>query len=296
MNYAFNTWAYSSFPAWLPAYPLDEAIRRLARIGYDGVEIGCAAPHAWPAYLSAERRRELRRLLASSGLQAVSLLATPGGGPGFNPASPCAEERNATVRYYQEVTDLAFDLGARKVIYIAGWQIFGTTRQESWSRSRDCLDRIAAYAGQKDITIVVEPTAAATNLIESADDAIELMRSVEHSNVKLMFDTLHALYRDELPADYARAMGGDLVHVHVSDKNRVLPGEGQVDWVGLMQVLRECCFDGFITMEVGLDSRSADPDRIARTALAYLKDVETKLDGKVNVTAGLSEEKRALSR
>ncbi len=143
---------------------------------------------------------------------------------------------------------------------------------------------------------MAEPTAAATNLIESADDAIELMRSVEHSNVKLMFDTLHALYRDELPADYARAMGGDLVHVHVSDKNRVLPGEGQVDWVGLMQVLRECCFDGFITMEVGLDSRSADPDRIARTALAYLKDVETKLDGKVNVTAGLSEEKRALSR
>ena len=223
-------------------------------------------------------------------------LATPGGGPGFNPASPCAEERDATVKYYQEVTDLASELGARKVIYIAGWQIFGTTRQEAWSRSRECLDRIAAYAGQKDITIVVEPTAAATNLIESADDAIELMRSVEHSNVKLMFDTLHALYRDELAADYARAMGGDLVHVHVSDKNRVLPGEGQVDWVGLMQVLRECCFDGFITMEVGLDSRSADPDRIARTALAYLKDVETKLDGKVNVTAGLSEEKRVLSR
>jgi len=25
MKYAFNTWAYSSFPAWLPCYPLDEA-------------------------------------------------------------------------------------------------------------------------------------------------------------------------------------------------------------------------------------------------------------------------------
>jgi fructoselysine 3-epimerase len=105
-----------------------------------------------------------------------------------------------------------------------------------------------------------------------------------------MFDTLHALYRDEIPADYARAMGGDLVHIHVSDKNRVLPGEGNVDWVGLMQVLRECGFAGFITMEVGLDSRSADPDRIARTALAYLKDVETKLDEKANVTAGPSED------
>ena len=80
MKYAFNTWAYSSFPAWLPSYPLDEAIRRIVAIGYDGVEIGCAAPHAWPGYLNKERRAELRNLLEACGLQAVSLLPTPGGG------------------------------------------------------------------------------------------------------------------------------------------------------------------------------------------------------------------------
>ena len=43
-KYAFNTWVYGSFPVWVPSYPLDEVIRRLARIGYDGIEIGCAAP------------------------------------------------------------------------------------------------------------------------------------------------------------------------------------------------------------------------------------------------------------
>ena len=118
MKYAFNTWAYSSFPAWLPCYPLDEAIRRIAAIGYDGVEIGCAAPHAWPAYLSKERRAELRNLLEASSLQAVSLLPTPGGGPGFNPASPLAEERAATVPYYNEVIDLASDLSAKNVLHI----------------------------------------------------------------------------------------------------------------------------------------------------------------------------------
>jgi fructoselysine 3-epimerase len=202
MKYAFNTWAYSSFPSWLPSYPLDEAIRRLAAIGYNGVEIGCAAPHAWPAYLNKERRAELRNLLETSGLQPVSLLATPGGGPGFNPASPLPEEREATVRYYNEVIDLAFDLGAEKVLYIAGWQIFGTSRQQAWDLSKDCLDRIASHADKKGITIVVEPTAAATNLIETADDAMELMRSVARDNVKVMFDTLHALYRNEIPADY----------------------------------------------------------------------------------------------
>lgn len=30
MKYSFNTWVYGSFPVWLPSYPLDEVIRRLA--------------------------------------------------------------------------------------------------------------------------------------------------------------------------------------------------------------------------------------------------------------------------
>ena len=278
MKYAFNTWAYSSFPAWLPCYPLDEAIRRIAAIGYDGVEIGCAAPHAWPAYLSKERRAELRNLLEVSGLQAVSLLPTPGGGPGFNPASPLPEEQEATVRYYNEVIDLASDLGAKKVLYIAGWQIFGTSRQQAWDRTKNCLDQIASHADKKGITIVAEPTAAATNLIETADDAMELMRSVARDNVKVMFDTFHALYRNEIPADYVRAMRDDLVHIHVSDSNRVIPGEGRVDWIGLMQALNECGYDGYLTMEIGLDSRTADPDQIARTALKFLKGIESQFN------------------
>jgi fructoselysine 3-epimerase len=278
MKYAFNTQAYNSFPAWLPSYPLDEAIRRIAAIGYHGVDIGCAAPHAWPAYLNKERRAELRTLLTSCGLQAVSLLPTPGGGPGFNPASPLAEEREATVRYYNEVIDLALDVGAEKVLYIAGWQILGTSRQQAWDRSKDCLDQIASHANNKGITIVVEPTAAAANLIETADDALELMRSVGRDNVKVMFDTLHALYRNEIPADYVRAMREDLVHVHVSDSYRVIPGEGRVDWIGLMRALNECGYSGYLTMEIGLDSQAADPDQIARTALRFLKRIESQLN------------------
>ena len=277
MKYAFNTWAYSSYPAFLPAYTLDEAIRRIAGIGYDGVEIGCAAPHAWPPYLSSSRRREIKRLLDSCHLEAVSLLPTPGGGPGLNPASPLAEEREATIKYYNEVIDLAADLGAGKVLYIAGWQIFGTSRQQAREWSKQCLDNISAYAEAKNIVIVVEPTAASTNLIETADDALELMRSAGRENVKAMLDTLHVVYRNDIPADYVRTMGKDLVHVHVSDKDRILPGEGRVDWLGFMQALLEAKFDGFVTMEIGFDSRLSDPDQIARTALSFLKGIEAQL-------------------
>ena len=38
------------------------------------------------------------------------------------------------------------------------------------------MKRIASHACEKRITVVVEPTAAATNLIEADDDALELIR------------------------------------------------------------------------------------------------------------------------
>jgi protein FrlC len=63
------------------------------------------------------------------------------------------------------VIDITLDLGAEKVLYIADWQIFGTSRQDAWDRSKDWLDRIASHADKNGITIVVEATAAATNLI-----------------------------------------------------------------------------------------------------------------------------------
>lgn len=277
MKYAFNTWAYGSFPSWLPSYELDEVVRRLARIGYDGIEIGCAAPHAWPAYLGAARRRELKALMDGEGLPAISLLPAPGGGPGHNPASPLKEEREATVHHYGEVVDLAADLGAKLVLYIAGWQVFGTTREQAFDRSRDCLARIARHAAGRGVTIAVEPTAADSNLIDTPHQALELMRASGEPNVKTMFDTYHALYRDDVSADHVRILGKDLAHIHFADTDRGVPGDGAVDWLSVMQAVKDIGFSGHLTMEIGFASRKSDPDAMARRSLAYLKGLEKQL-------------------
>ena len=87
MKYAFNTWVYSSFPNWVPAYPLKTVIERLARIGYDGIELGCASPHAWPYYLDAARRREINGWRKENNIVFSSMPPCPGGGPGANIAS-----------------------------------------------------------------------------------------------------------------------------------------------------------------------------------------------------------------
>jgi fructoselysine 3-epimerase len=66
-----------------------------------------------------------------------------------------------------------------------------------WNWSREALSEIAKTA--TDFGVVVEPTPTESSLIESCDDAIELMEQVAAKNVGLMFDMEHAYYRNEVP-------------------------------------------------------------------------------------------------
>ncbi|GGH42049.1 protein FrlC [Cribrihabitans marinus] len=271
MKLSFNTWVYSSFPVWVPAYPLDEVIKRLARIGYDGIEIGAAAPHAYPDYISPERRREIRKLLDDTGIACSSMLPAPGGGAGFNVASADQAERDAAIDQYKKVADLCREWGAPTLMYVAGWQAFGTSRPKAWEYSRAALEKIADYAN--DLIIAVEPTSADSNLVDSCDDVIQMMDEVDRPNVGAMFDTFHTLYRNEVPTDYVHRLGSRLKHIHLADVNREPPGSGVVDYVSLIEALRDNKFDGYLTMEIGFNRRNVEPDDMARRAHDYLKSI-----------------------
>src|SRR5271166_4731780 len=58
---AFSTNAYLHFS-------FADAVRRLAALGYEGVEIMADVPHAWPAFLLEEQKQALRDALAKNHL------------------------------------------------------------------------------------------------------------------------------------------------------------------------------------------------------------------------------------
>jgi protein FrlC len=271
MKIAFNTWVYSSFPVWVPSYPLEEVINRLASMGYDGIEIGCAAPHAWPDYISAERRKEILKQLKNNKLAVSSMLPAPGGGPGINPSSLLKEEREFTVKHYKDVIRLAHDLEAPTVIWIAGWASYGTSQKDAWNYSLQGLQDCARYAKELGVQLVVEPTPTDSNLIETADDALQLAEESGESNVKVMFDTFHALYRSEVPSDYVYRMKDKLAHVHISDNDRLPPGQGVGNFDTVLKALKEIDYKGYLTMEVGFHTRKADPDWYAQTSIDFLR-------------------------
>ena len=117
----------------------------------------------------------------------------------------------------------------------------------------------------------IEPTSADSNLIDSADDAIRLKEEFGAPNVKLMFDTYHTIYRNEVASDYVHRFGKDLAHVHLADSNRLPPGEGTGEFPTLIETLKKTGFDGYLTMEIGFNRRDVDPDAFAKRAYDYIK-------------------------
>jgi sugar phosphate isomerase/epimerase len=278
MKISYNTWAYSSFFVWVPSYTLDETIKRIAKLGYDGIEIGAAAPHAYPPHLGADRRAQVRDLLQEHNIALSSMLPAPSGGPGNNPASPYIEERRATVEHYKDLAELTAFWGGKTLIYLPGWIIFGTSRRQAWAWTREVLTEIADAIGDTGVTLVIEPTSHDTNLCVNADDAIELMQDVNRPNVKLMFDTFHVNWSHEVNTDYVHKMGADLKHIHISDNDRLPPGMGVIDFPAVIDAMIDIKFDGYLTMETGFHRRGIEPDQDAREGIEYLRPlVERKL-------------------
>lgn len=272
MKLSFNSGVYDSYAAsWVPAYTIDYVIKNLAKIGYDGIELCCASPVAYPPYLLKEDRERIVNLLKENSISISAAVIAFGGGAGNNAASPVEAERKHTIKTYKDCIDLAYDLDSKICLYIAGWVIWRVSQDKAWEWSKQCLIEIAKYAKPKGISIAIEPTPSDSNLIETADDAIRLMKETKMDNVKLMFDTIHTFYRGDIPTDYVEKMGPDLINVHISDLKRMPPGSYS-DFKFLIDALKQINYSGYLTMEVG-SGRGLDGNEFAKKSFDYMKSI-----------------------
>jgi D-psicose/D-tagatose/L-ribulose 3-epimerase len=108
--------------------------------------------------------------------------------------------------------------------------------------------------------------------------------------VKIHFDTFHSNIEEKHPAEALRAVAKDLGHVHISENDRGIPGTGHVDWKGILKVLKEIEYDGWLTIESFAQPEPAlaaaaaiwrDPapsgDELAREGFQFTKRLARKL-------------------
>lgn len=251
-------------------YPLEEAITRIAGLGYDAVEIWGGRPHAYRQDLSAGQMEAIRSLILEYGLELSGFIPAQ-----FRyPTNLCiANERirQDSVRYIQDSIETAASLGAPLVSICPGHSLYGQSRDDAWERLKESLRTVSGIAAERSLRVAVEPADGyETDLVQTSDDAVRLLDELRLDNLGVVLDSGHGHVLGEDLAEAVRKLGPALFHVHIDDNHgerddHLVPGEGTIDFGPLFAALEETHYRGFLTMELGF-GYTLNPDEAARAS------------------------------
>ena len=236
----------------LSAHPPIEAIRRIARAGYGGVELNAetlpwAGPHVTPA-LSAADRRAIRRAAAEVGVAITSVSAHVG----LVDADPAA--RRAAIEHSKGCADLALDLGTNVIHGLSGTVPAGVSEGEAWEWALAAVAEIAEYCAMRGVRFGVEPVVGM--LVHDAASLGRLLAALPGCAVGVNFDPSHFQVAGDDPAEVARRFGDRIVAVHLKDAKGTpehfeFPplGLGAVDFAALAGALRAAGYEGALAVE-----------------------------------------------
>src|SRR6202171_3823657 len=280
MQLAFSTNAYLKFS-------FSEAARRLAAIGYPGVEIMADVPHAWPACLLAGQKQAIRQSLADHGLTVSNINAfmmhaiSDPRQPYWHPSwiEPDRHYRQIRIDHTRRSLTLAHELGAPCITTEPGGPV---EQGASWSAALglfvESLKPVADHAEKEGVLLLIEPEPGL--LIETADQFLEMMQHIDSPAVGMNYDVGHAYCVGEDPATTIPRVAKYIRHFHLEDiaatrvHQHLIPGEGAIDFAAVFKAIRAMSYAGWITIE--LYPYVDDPDVAARTALARVRDILAK--------------------
>ncbi len=222
------------------------AAAEAARLGFDALEI--FAPSA--AELEA---RGLRKILGEHHLR----LAAVGTGAGWvihkwhlSHADPAIRARARA--FVKEMITFGATFGAPAILGSMQGKFEGEiSRELALSWLAEGLEELGEYARHCKVPLLYEPlNRYEANLINRADDVVELLESLKTKNVKVLADVFHLNIEEANLCDALRTYGSHLGHLHFADNNRRAVGYGSINYPPVVEVLREINYDGYISGEV----------------------------------------------
>jgi len=109
---------------------------------------------------------------------------------------------------------------------------------------------VAAYARERNITIAPEPINRYESYVfTAAGEVLELIDSIGMDNIGLHLDTFHMNIEERNFYDPVISAGNRLKHVHITESDRGMLGEGNVHWDDLFRGLAEINYQGPLVLE-----------------------------------------------
>ncbi len=265
MLLAFSTWG-------MQKTPIDVAVAHCTALGYDGLEL-TVIPR-WPtdaATMDTAERKRIRKLYDDHHLDLCGL-------SGNTPLlKGDAAERAQNIETFKTYLALAAELqhpGERLSVSTTSAGAPG-----SWDAVKDELVKLfgaaATYAEQTGTIVGVEPHVS--NALHTPEQAIWLAEQVHSPALGIHFDISHFNVQGmDMEAAVAKLVPYT-VHTHVKDERGIapdheflIPGEGEMDYVGYLRAMDRAGWKEYITVEISLMVQSRpDFDALAAATQSY---------------------------
>jgi sugar phosphate isomerase/epimerase len=268
----------------LAHHRLDDALRLVADLGYDGCAITLDHAHLDP--FSPGLAAEVERIGGLAGALGLLLGVETGARFLLDPrrkheptlVSDDSEGRIRRLDFLERAIAVARDLGAPVVSFWSGTSPAGTSREQCWSRLVAGVEAVARRAEICGVRLGFEPEPGM--LAERVTDYHALRATVDTPILGLTLDLGHCLLSEsQPPAQVVAQVAGVLTNVHAEDMRRpvhehLVFGTGEMRYEPILAALAAAQYSGLVNVELSRDSHRAP--EVARAALEYLKTAETK--------------------
>jgi len=259
--------------------PFVEQCRTLKRAGYQGIEIAPFTLAPDPLDITPEQRRIVRKTIVDEGLEFVGLHWLMVSPKGLHVTTPDKSLRERSWRHIRNLIDLCGDLGDNGVMVFGSPQqrstTGGMTREEATRNYIAGLAEVAPHAEEKGVTVLVEALPAAqSDVVQTLEEAVAIVREINSPGVRTMFDTHNAVDETEAHAVLVERYFEYLRHVHVNEIDGRYPGTADYDFATILGTLLRLNYQHWVSLEV-FDFKP-DAARIAQESLEHLTRVTPK--------------------
>ena len=125
-----------------------------------------------------------------------------------------------------------------------------TDRPTALNYLRESLNELGQQAAALNVSLIYEPlNRYETNLATTMAEGVELLRSLETDNVRLLADLFHMNIEESCIAGGLKDGGKHIGHVHFVDSNRQAAGRGHIDFAPVAQALADIGYQGYCSAE-----------------------------------------------
>jgi sugar phosphate isomerase/epimerase len=254
-------------------WPFEKAFALAAECGYEGIEIAPFTISNYVTDVPASRRKEIRRQLEKAGLEMVGLHWLLARTEGLHLTSPDAAVRKKTTKYLGDLAEFCAELGGNLLVFGSPKQrnlLPGVDRARAMRLAAEVIQNALPTLEASDVVLAMEPLApGATDFLNTAADAIELVRRVDSPRCRMILDC-NAMSTESKPMpELIRRSRAHLAHFHANDPNKQGPGFGELDFLPIFKALQAIDYRGWVSVEVF--NYSPGPERLARESIEYMR-------------------------